>query len=164
MIGTILNAYFKDLVKEKEYNGVRAVICSLIRNDPTFSSGKFEEVDKYLKKNGFQDIYQPYEKVPGEPPNKDKSEWDEKYFSSIAYAFRENFSYERLNYVKEVGKYVYHDKLTSGKEEALKKNIINRINKELNIDISKKFRSPIENGDDKYIIKNKVINSIKKII
>ena len=121
MIGSVIREFIPELCKKKDYSGLKTCIVSLIRDDPTFESGQYEEVDEYLKKNGFQDIYQPYEKVPGEPGDKDKSQWDEKYFLDRTFALKENFSRERLALVKEVGEYVYRDKPTPGKEEAAKK-------------------------------------------
>ena len=155
---------FKELVKDRDYTGVRYYLCTIIRDDPTFKTSEYQKAEKYLFENGMEDIYQPYAKVPGEPGDKDKSEWNEEYYFDRSHALIENFSRERLVHVKEVGEYVYRDKPTVGKEEALKNNIINRIKKELNIDISKKFSISINNSDDKNEIKNKIINSIKKII
>ena len=121
MIGNVLNEAFKDLGRKKDYAGLRECVAALIRNDPTFESGKYDEVEDYLLKNGLQNIFQPYERVPGEPEHKGKADWDETYFANCAYALIENFSRERLAHVKEVGEYVYRDQPTPGKEEAAKK-------------------------------------------
>ena len=157
----------KKIVKDRDYAGIRFYLYTIIRDDPTFKTSEYEEAEKYLLDNGIRDIYQSYEKVPGEPGNKDKSQWDEKYFLDRTFALKENFSRERLAHVKEVGEYVYRDKPTPGKEEALKNNIVNRINKELNIDISKKFSIigyDNKNNDGKNEIKNTIMKEIKKII
>lgn len=121
MIGNVLNDFFKELGRKRDYEGLRACIVSLVRSDPTFESGKFDEVEDYLSKNDLLNVFQPYAQVPGEPNDREKSEWDERYFSNCAFALRENFSRERLAHVKEVGEYVYRDKPTPGKEEAAKK-------------------------------------------
>lgn len=122
MIGNVLNDFFKELGRKKDYEGLRACIVSLIRSDPTFESGKFDEIEDYLNKNDLMKVFQDYAKVPGEPEAREKSsEWDEGYFANCAFALRENFSRERLAHVKEVGEYVYRDKPTPGKEEAAKK-------------------------------------------
>ena len=112
---------FKKTVKERDYSGIRFYLYTIIRDDPTFKTSEYEEAEKYLLDNDIRDIYQPYEKVPGEPGDKDKSQWDEKYFLDRTFALKENFSRERLAHVKEVGEYVYRDKPTVGKEKAAKK-------------------------------------------
>lgn len=121
MIGNVLNDFFKELGRKRDYEGLRACIVSLVRSDPTFESGKFDEVEDYLSKNDLLNVFKPYAQVPGEPKDRGRSEWDESYFSNCAFALRENFSRERLAHVKEVGEYVYRDKPTPGKEEAAKK-------------------------------------------
>ena len=121
MIDSMNSNYFKEIVTNKDYIRLKTYMVSLIHDDPTFESGEYEKAEKYLLDNGLGDIYQQYTKVPGEPGNKDKSQWDEKYFSDRSFALLENFSRERLAHVKEVGKYVYRDKPTPGKEEAAKK-------------------------------------------
>ena len=170
MIGNVLNEFFKELGRKKDYDGLKACIVSLIRKDPTFESGKYDEVEDYLKKNDLQDIFQAYAAVPGEPKAKEKSKWDEDYFADCAFALRENFSRERLAHVKEVGKYVYRDKPTPGKEEAAKRtqevlsNIIRDL-KSLKIKISfsndflKGYRL---NKDNKEEFKRLVMGEIKK--
>ena len=165
MVGEILLGFIDDLCDKDDYVGLISCIVSAIRDDPTFAGEDYEKICKYLTNKGKLDgLFQPYEKVPGEPGNKDKSQWDEKYFIDRTFALKENFSRERLAHVKEVGKYVYRGKPTPGKEEALKNNIINRIKEELNIDISKKFDIYINDNDDNNTIRNKIINDIKKII
>lgn len=121
MLGKIIKDFIRDLCDKKDYVGLRECIVSLIRNDPTFISGDYDEACKYLEDKGLDDVFQPYEKVPGEPGDKDKSQWDEKYFLDRTFALKENFSRERLAHVKEVGEYVYRDKPTLGKEKAVKK-------------------------------------------
>ena len=112
---------FKELVKDRDYTGVRYYLCTIIRDDPTFKTSEYQKAEKYLFENGMEDIYQPYAAVPGEPGDKDKSEWNEEYYFDRSHALIENFSRERLAHVKEVGEYVYRDKPTPGKEEAAKK-------------------------------------------
>ena len=108
-------------MKERDYSGIRFYLYTIIRDDPTFKTSEYEEAEKYLLDNDIRDIYQPYEKVPVEPGDKDKLQWDEKYFLDRTFALKENFSRERLAHVKEVGEYVYRDKPTVGKEKAAKK-------------------------------------------
>lgn len=122
MIGKILREFMDDQCDKKDYVTLRSCVVSIIRDDPTFVSGDYEEACKYLRDKGIIDgVFQPYEKVPGEPGDKDKSQWDENYFLDRTFALKENFSRERLAHVKEVGEYVYRDKPTPGKEEAAKK-------------------------------------------
>ena len=122
MIGKMLREFMDDLCEKEDYASLRGCIVSLIRDDPTFAGGDYEEACKYLRDKGRIDgVFQSYEKVPGEPGDKDKSQWDEKYFLDRTFALGENFSRERLAHVKEVGEYVYRDKPTPGKEEAAKK-------------------------------------------
>ena len=121
MLGKMLKEFICDLCDKKDYVSLRECIVSLIRDDPTFVSGDYDEACKCLEDKGLDDVFQPYEKVPGEPGDKDKSQWDEKYFLDRTFALKENFSRERLAHVKEVGEYVYRDKPTPGKEEAAKK-------------------------------------------
>ena len=130
MIGNVLNDFFKELGRKRDYEGLRACIVSLVRSDPTFESGKFDEVEDYLSKNDLLNVFQPYAQVPGEPKDRGRSEWEESYSSNWAFALRENFSRERLAHVKEVGEYVYRDKPTPGKEEAAKKLRRLRTNRE----------------------------------
>lgn len=121
MIDSTGHEGFKKLVKDRDYAGIRYYLCAIIRDDPTFKTSEYEEAEKYLFENGMEDIYQPYAKVPGEPGDKDRSQWNDGYFLDRSHALIENFSRERLAHVKEVGEYVYRDKPTPGKEEAAKK-------------------------------------------
>lgn len=121
MIGTILREFIHDLCDKEDYVGLRNCMVSIIRDDPTFVSGDYDDAYKCVKENGIDDIFQPYKKVPGELGDKDKSQWDEKYYLERSHALIENFSRERFEHVKEVGEYVYRDKPTVGKEKAAKK-------------------------------------------
>ena len=170
MIDSMNSEYFKEIVTNKDYIRLKTYMVSLIHDDPTFETGEYEKAEKYLLDNGLGDIYQKYAKVPGEPGNKDKSQWDEKYFSNRAFTFLENFSRERLAHVREVGKYVYRDKPTTGKEEAAKRTqeILSNISKELKslkikISFSNDFLKGYRlNKDNKSEFKDLVIEEIKK--
>ena len=169
MIDSNNSEYFKEIVTNKDYIRIKTYMVSLIHDDPTFETGEYEKAEKYLLDNGLGDIYQKYAKVPGEPGNKDKSQWDEKYFSDRSFALMENFSRERLAHVKEVGKYVYRDKPTPGKEEAAKRtqeilsNIIKDLNKiRIKISFSNSLKGYRLNKDNKSEFKKLVMEEIKK--
>ena len=122
MLKETIKEIIYDLCDKKDDVGLRECIVSLIRDDPTFVNGDYDEACNCLKDKGrMYGVFQPYKKVPGEPGDKDKSQWDENYFLERTYCLCENFSRERLAHVKEVGEYVYRDKPTPGKEEAAKK-------------------------------------------
>ena len=123
MLKETIKEIMYDLCDKKDDVGLRGCIVSLIRDDPTFVNGDYDEACKCLEEKGIgmDNFFQDYKKVPGEPGDKDKSQWDEKYFLDRTFALKENFSRERLAHVKEVGEYVYRDKPTPGKEEAAKK-------------------------------------------
>ena len=136
-----------------------------MRNDPTFERGETAQVISVLE-DKIPEIFEPEVRLEYEE-RLERDKWDKGYFAKLTYWFQENFAKSRINYIKEVGRYVFSNRITVPKVIKLQDAIINRVKNELNIDISKKF-SIIEydnkNNDGKNEIKNTIMKEIKKII
>lgn len=80
---------------------------SSMLDDPTFDRGETMEVIRILEKE-VPEIFEDYKKLDYEE-RLDQKDWDKRYFTKLTYWFQENFSKERIPYIKKVGKVVHKD-------------------------------------------------------
>lgn len=114
-----------DKAIESEDKGVlRALLTGIIGSDPTFITTEFDEAVKYIQDNSREltgreiELEEEYIKQEDEYKIDDSSRWDEHYFQMQLVWLRDNFSLKRrLSHIREVGKYVYHNKVTLGKSK-----------------------------------------------
>lgn len=96
---------FRQAIVDKNYMHLKVHAVSAISYDPTFERGEANKVIETLRKE-VPEIFEEYKQEEYEE-RLEKSAWDKRYFSKLTYWFQENFSEERLHYIKEVGMAVY---------------------------------------------------------
>ena len=105
---------FKKDVESKNVNHIRDELTTIAHSDRDFHTSEFDDYLQYAKDAKIEDLF---DKFDGEE-FKPKDEWDEKYWSYIVSSLMDNFCKERIDHLKEVGKYVYgKDKKTGGSKE-----------------------------------------------
>ncbi len=118
-----VNTDLKELVKAKNIKGVRMSLLTAISKDKNFS-GSFEESWRYCLDNGISDseIFEPHD---GRDMSNDTTEDN---FKKLRNQLSTNFSRERLDYVKKIGRKLYpkteDEKIT--KESALRSNFLKK--------------------------------------
>lgn len=136
-----------------------------MQNDPTFDGDEINKIISILE-DKVPEIFEPEIKLEYEE-RLDRDKWNHGYFVKLCSYLQENFAKSRIDYIKEVGRYVFSNRITVPKVIKLQDAIINRVKNELNIDISKKFiiiGYDNKNNDGKNEIKNTIMKEIKKII
>lgn len=103
-------------INNKDIHALRGIIVGIINRDPTFATKRYAEALNYIK--GSLDIWDDVsEKLPGEY-ELERDKWDKEYFrKQLAWLFQ-NFTHERAEIIEEIGKYVYANENTWGKQEA----------------------------------------------
>ena len=147
-----LSDAFYNAVNNRDIIQIRMMMDDSLLIDRTFE--RFDAMESAAK-----NIEGLYDKHDGKQFILDKSLWNKDYMSTLMVEVVNNFSHERIAHLKDVVRYLY----PPSNNMIIRNNIVNRIKKELNIDISNLSIS-IDKNDDKYIIKNKIIKEIKKII
>ena len=147
----LTNAFY-EAVRSGDVLRVRIMMHDSLLVDPTFA--EFNSMEKAASSmTGLYDEHDGKEFV------EDRNLWNDDYMNKVMVKVLYNFSHERIDHLKEVVRYLH----PPSNNMIIRNNIVNRIKKELNIDISNLSIS-IDKNDDKYIIKNKIIKEIKKII
>lgn len=114
------NVTYDNAIKNEEKGSLKALLISIIGSDPTFATTEYEEALAYIedtskKLNGHSiNLFERYDTQNGEY-EKARECWNEEYYGMLLVWFRDNFSSERLEIIKQVGKVVYKDKTTLGK-------------------------------------------------
>lgn len=112
---------FENYIKEKNIEDIRIAIESSNALDPNGERGEVEERLSLLKNKISDDEL--YEKHDDELyPILPKEQWDEDYFNKQKVKLQRNFSKERLEHVRELGKFIFPQevKTTKIKEEQSK--------------------------------------------
>lgn len=113
-------------INNKDTQALRGIMRGIIHSDPTFATGKYEEALDYISNR--LDIWDVEAKqLPGEYKLA-RDEWNEEYFYKQLAWLSQNFTCERVRIIKEIGKYVFANKDTWGKQEL--KNFQNPIAQE----------------------------------
>ena len=103
-------------IREKNISALRFIIMGYVNRDPTFATTRYVEAIDYLSDK--VDIWDKKTiRVSGEYTLPEDN-WNEKYFTDYLLWLKENFTKERVEEIKKIGKYVFNEKITSGKEEA----------------------------------------------
>ena len=102
-------------IKTRDIRKVRDILTTSIVQDPGFDKGVFDERLKRCLEGGLyeEDIFVPFE---GKELINDIKIWTDDYYAAQATELRYNFSKERLEHCRKVGKH------TSSNEEAKKKS------------------------------------------
>lgn len=94
---------FKKLVSDNSITRVRLILKDSLLLDPTFA--QFDEMQKYASKymTTLYDIHN------GEIFTEDINEWTEKYLNKQMVILINNFSKERIDFIKKIIAYLYKD-------------------------------------------------------
>lgn len=105
-----------DMLAQKNVAGLRDVLVGIINRDPTFATTRFEEALSVFQ-NEVGEIYENNISLTNEI-RKEKNEWDKSYHKMLLAWLAQNFCEDRIHEIKEVGKTVYENEYTFGKDEA----------------------------------------------
>jgi hypothetical protein len=100
-------------IAEKDLRQIRQILSVFITGDQSFSKAALEDKIGYCVRMGFSES-ELFEEFDGVPFNENSDEWDEAYFTKQRVKFDSNFSRERLEHLKRVGKKLF---LEPAKEE-----------------------------------------------
>ena len=98
------NDFLAECVENKNQCNTRGAIVTMIFTDAAFKTNEVYDAIKYAEENGIS-VYEPHDESIQITEIPDV--WDELYFSRVANQLRRNFSVERLEYVKKVGRKVF---------------------------------------------------------
>lgn len=98
-----LSKTMEDAIKENDLGKIYGSLYTILLSDPGFSNGKFDQALTELKERNIEGLFQSYD----EKKFKDKEEWDQQYWDSVASELIDNFCYERIDHLKEISKVLY---------------------------------------------------------
>ena len=101
----------KRSIETHDIVGARSSFYTIILSDPEFTTNRFDEAITYVKERGFTDIFDEHD---GEEL-KNSNKWNETYFDFMASKLQDNFSEKRIQYLKEIARYLYTLKMTECK-------------------------------------------------
>lgn len=93
----------ENAVLEKDPEKIYSSFYTILLSDPGFTTGKFDEAFQYVKSKNIEGFLQEHNGVPFAP----MCDWDQQYWDAVASELVDNFSMERINHLKQVGKAVY---------------------------------------------------------
>ena len=107
-----INSY----IDNGDTDALRGIIVGVINRDPTFATKRYDETLDYISKriNIWDDEWV---KLPGEY-EVPREKWDKEYFRKQLVWLSQNFNRERVRYIEDIGKHVYANEHTWGKERA----------------------------------------------
>lgn len=97
------NEILEKAIKEKDLTTIRSTLYTIILSDPAFRTNKFDETLEYVKKKDVEGLIDEHNKEELKP----KEEWNEEYFDLLLSELLDNFSIERIEYIKKVSKELY---------------------------------------------------------
>lgn len=117
------------LEEEIRTNNIKAIksgLTNVICFDPTFRTNKFELQLKYIEDKGIN-IRDPYKER--DEYRLKKEDWTKEYFFLLVEWLRQNFAIdERIEHVKEVGRFIFKEDKQSGPPSGIpKKKPVNEL-------------------------------------
>jgi len=103
-------------INEKEFDALRWILVGIINRDPTFATKRYEEALHYISEK--VDIWEPFLKKLPDEYELGQDKWDKEYFRMQLDWLYQNFTHERAKLVEEIGKHVYANENTWGKQAA----------------------------------------------
>ncbi|ACT00497.1 hypothetical protein [Paenibacillus sp. JDR-2] len=95
------NAYLQDAIASKNYIRIHNELCSIIHKDPVFRTGDFETALQYVM--GFiPDVIKEHDNAPP----LERELWNDDYWALVVSELMDNFSLNRIEHVKQVGRYL----------------------------------------------------------
>jgi hypothetical protein len=118
-----INKTLDEAIREKDIPAIRNILTTSMVQDPGFIKGVFDDWFDRCSKAGISksEVFAPFE---GSAINNDAAAWTKDYYAEQRTEFRYNFSLERLEHLKKMGRKLYPAALptaSSLKEEAKKK-------------------------------------------
>ncbi|MCH1640886.1 hypothetical protein MJ257_12290 [Paenibacillus timonensis] len=98
----ITNAYLQEAISKKNYIRIRNELCSIIHKDPIFHTGDFETALQYVKRY-IPDVVQVHDNLPFSG----REHWDDEYWALVVSELMDNFSMERIEHVKQIGRHLH---------------------------------------------------------
>ncbi len=115
------NDTYDNAIAQRDISTLRGLLVSIIGSDPTFATQEYVEAKRYIKEKSIEllgmelILDEPYSKQENETYI-DQDDWDEDHYQKLIVWLRDNYApKERLEKIREVGSFVYKDKLTYGK-------------------------------------------------
>ncbi len=102
------NDYLEDAIFKKNIARIRNEFSVICQEDPSFSTGKFDQTLEYVKSKNINGFLAAFDGGTFEP----KEKWNEDYWALVVYSLIDNFCIERINHLKQVSKYLYPPKQT----------------------------------------------------
>lgn len=93
----------ENAVLEKDLGKIYSSFYTILLSDPGFTTTKFDEAFRYVKSKNIEGFLQEHNGEPFAP----MCDWNQQYWDKVASALVDNFSTERINHLKQVGKAVY---------------------------------------------------------
>lgn len=103
-------------INDKEFIALRGILVGIINRDPTFATKRFEEALDYICSN--LNVWEDTSKKLPEEYELEQDKWDKEYFHKQLAWLSQNFTHERVELIKKIGKSVYASENTWGKHEA----------------------------------------------
>ncbi|THF77541.1 hypothetical protein [Cohnella fermenti] len=97
------SAYLQEAIASRNYVRIHNELCSIIHKDPTFATGDYEEAVRYLGRSGADDAIQPHDGKTLAP----REEWSDDYWALVMTNLMYNFSQERAEHIKQVGRHLF---------------------------------------------------------
>jgi hypothetical protein len=101
-----INKTLNEAIRSKDIKTIRDVLTTSMVQDPGFSKGVFEERLKRCLVAAISDS-ELFETFEGSVINRDPNTWTKDYYAEQRTEFRYNFSLERLEHLKKVGRQLY---------------------------------------------------------
>lgn len=109
-------AEMDSFLNNKDTNAVRGIVTGIINRDPTFATTKYKEAMTYIDDN--MNIWDTETlELPGEYTLTEE-QWNKEYFRKQLAWLSQNFTKDRVEQIEKIGKRVYAEESTWGKEEA----------------------------------------------
>lgn len=138
---------FEENIQKKNLWGLRSTVASIIKFDPTFSSGDYAYVIKRLQEE-VPEVFVEYKLLPNEEPfQEDERGWDEKYLLDLTFYLQENFCLDRIANIKKVGKKVYEQRKANAAQRAK--------SEQKKIEVEENFTHPPKTKEVRSVRKNK---------
>lgn len=115
----------KEGIEKKDSIIVHSNMCSIIRQDPTFSTNTFDKALKIIEQE-FPEAVEEHDNRIEEP----RSKWNSDYWAFIVTDLMDNFSRERIKHLKEVSKVVYGNINKKTIEQATASQIHTNVNRD----------------------------------
>ena len=90
-------------VLEKNVRHIRDDLITIVHEDRSFQTGKFEEALSYIKEHGIEGLYEPFD----HEDFKSRNEWNEDYWRYMVNSLLDNFCMERIEHLKDVGRTLF---------------------------------------------------------